>query len=162
MPHFDADDIIKIGVLDLQGCVFPHQAHIEALGAQFHRVKSSNDFTSVDALILPGGESSTMLKNLANLQLWNDLQTCVQRVPVWGICAGAILMANKVSPEQQSLKVMDVSIHRNAYGRQLDSKHADINGLPGKLHPRPHCGRIQSTKHYRSSPRRGTPCMARK
>lgn len=130
MYNFNADECLTIGVLDLQGCVSLHQPHIEALDAEFVTVKSPEDFKSVHALILPGGESSTMIKNLDNLKLWDELRDCTKRVPVWGICAGAILMAQKTVPKQNSLNLMDVQVERNAYGRQTESKQAEVKGYP--------------------------------
>ncbi|MBP6218477.1 MAG: pyridoxal 5'-phosphate synthase glutaminase subunit PdxT [Oligoflexales bacterium] len=118
-----------IGVLALQGCVSPHQMHIEALGCQFLEVRSKEDFQEVDGLILPGGESTTMLKLLHVLQLEETLLGTCNRVPVWGICAGAILIAKKVlGPEQKSFALIDASVERNAFGRQLESFHDTVAG----------------------------------
>ncbi|MGH1378571.1 MAG: pyridoxal 5'-phosphate synthase glutaminase subunit PdxT [Alphaproteobacteria bacterium] len=118
-----------IGVLALQGAVTPHKPHIEACGAQFKAVKTKEDFEKVDAFIIPGGESTTMLKLIERFELWDILTEQFEKKPVWGICAGSILMAEKVeNPSQRSFGLLPISIQRNGYGRQLDSHHAPING----------------------------------
>ena len=118
-----------IGVLALQGAVEPHKAHIEACGAQYKAVKTAKDFENVDAFILPGGESTTMLKLIDRFNLWDELTEQFSKKPVWGICAGSILLAETVTnPVQKSFNLLPISVERNGYGRQLDSHHADING----------------------------------
>lgn len=87
---------MKIGVLALQGCVEPHRPHIEAAGAGFAAVKTPQQFDAVDAFILPGGESTTMLKLIDTYDLWDSLARNFAAKPVWGICAGAILMSETV------------------------------------------------------------------
>ncbi len=117
-----------IGVLALQGAVAPHQPHIEAAGAEFRAVKTAKHFDEVDAFILPGGESTTMLKLIDRFDLWDILQTQFAAKPVWGICAGSILLAEKVlNPEQKSFGVLPITVERNGYGRQLDSHHCDVD-----------------------------------
>ena len=109
-----------VGILSLQGCVEPHAVHLRKLGAEVRYVKKPQDLVGIQALVLPGGESTTMLKLAKQFDLWQPLKEA--RVPYWGICAGSILMAKSVeNPAQESLGVMDVSVRRNAYGRQLDS-----------------------------------------
>jgi len=118
-----------IGVLALQGAVEPHRAHIEACGATFSAVKTAADFKGVDAFILPGGESTTMLKLIERFNLWDALMEQFSAKPVWGICAGSILLAETVfSPSQKSFGLLPMTVQRNGYGRQLDSHHADIDG----------------------------------
>ena len=118
-----------IGVLALQGAVQPHKAHIEAAGAEFRAVKTLPQFEEVDGFILPGGESTTMLKLIERFDLWDGLAEQFSKKPVWGICAGSILMAEKVTnPEQKSFALMPITIQRNAYGRQIDSHYAVIDG----------------------------------
>lgn len=120
-----------IGVLALQGAVQPHRPHIEAAGAEFLPVKTPEDFVKADAFILPGGESTTMLKLIDNFGLWQSLAENFKAKPVWGICAGAILMAQKVlDPEQKSFGLLPLTVRRNAYGRQLDSLTMEIGGYP--------------------------------
>lgn len=123
-----------IGVLALQGAVQPHKPHIEAAGAEFRAVKTPEDFAAVDGFILPGGESTTMLKLIDAFDLWDVLKKNFETKPVWGICAGSILLAEKVTdPAQKSFGILPITVQRNAYGRQLDSHHADINGYPVSL-----------------------------
>ncbi len=118
-----------IGVLALQGAVEPHKAHIEAAGGEFRAVKTPDQFKDVDAFILPGGESTTMLKLIDTFDLWDTLKKQFSEKPVWGICAGSILLAKTVTnPAQKSFGLMPIAVERNAYGRQLDSHHADVNG----------------------------------
>jgi len=118
-----------IGVLALQGAVEPHRPHVEACGAAFRAVKTPDDFDAVDGFILPGGESTTMLKLIDLFGLWEPLARNFATKPVWGICAGAILMAQTVtSPAQKSFGLLPVTIQRNGYGRQLDSHVAEIHG----------------------------------
>jgi pyridoxal 5'-phosphate synthase pdxT subunit len=116
-----------IGVLALQGAVQPHKPHIEAAGAEFRAVKTPEEFDAADAFILPGGESTTMLKLIDAFELWDSLQRNFEKKPVWGICAGSILLAEKVTdPQQRSFGILPIAVQRNAYGRQLDSHHASI------------------------------------
>ncbi len=120
----------KVGVLALQGCVQPHFAHLRAAGAEPVEVRTREDLNSVDGLILPGGESSTMLKLLNTLGLKQALCDFAARKPVWGICAGSILMAREVThPQQESFAFMDISVERNAFGRQLESFTTELAGM---------------------------------
>lgn len=118
-----------IGVLALQGAVEPHRPHLEAAGAEFRAVKTPAQFEEVDGFILPGGESTTMLKLIENFGLWDVLVDQFSKKPVWGICAGSILLADTViNPSQKSFGVLPMSVQRNGYGRQIDSHHTDIDG----------------------------------
>jgi pyridoxal 5'-phosphate synthase pdxT subunit len=120
-----------IGVLALQGAVEPHKAHIEGAGGEFRAVKTAAQFDAVDAFILPGGESTTMLKLIENFGLWESLAENFARKPVWGICAGAILIAQDVThPAQKSFGLLPMTVQRNGYGRQLDSHYDNVNGYP--------------------------------
>lgn len=120
-----------IGVLALQGAVEPHRPHIEAAGGEFRAVKTAEQFNTCDAFILPGGESTTMLKLIDTFKLWDSLAENFAKKPVWGICAGAILIARKVTnPEQKSFALLPLTVERNGYGRQLDSHQTEINGYP--------------------------------
>lgn len=112
----------KVGILALQGCIEPHQRHLQTLGVDFILVKSPDQLSRVDALILPGGESTTMIHLVHLFSLWEPLKNRAREIPYWGICAGSILMAKEVeNPSQESLGVMDLKVRRNAYGRQLES-----------------------------------------
>lgn len=109
----------------------PHKPHIEACGAEFRAVKTASDLADIDALILPGGESTTMLRLIERFGLWDDLAAFFAQKPVWGICAGAILLAKTVrNPEQKSFGVLDIDICRNGYGRQLESHFHEVEGYP--------------------------------
>ncbi|MGQ0527460.1 MAG: pyridoxal 5'-phosphate synthase glutaminase subunit PdxT [Alphaproteobacteria bacterium] len=123
-----------IGVLALQGAVQPHKPHIEGAGGTFRAVKTAGEFDAVDAFILPGGESTTMLKLIDTFDLWDSLAKNFKAKPVWGICAGSILMAEKVTnPAQKSFALLPFSVERNGYGRQLDSRHSIIKDYPVSL-----------------------------
>ncbi len=123
-----------IGCLALQGCVERHRPHVEAAGAEFRSVKTAKDFEAIDGFILPGGESTTMLKLIERFDLWDVLAEQLAQKPVWGICAGSILMAQKVeNPAQKSFGVLPMTVIRNGYGRQLDSHNANVNGYEVSL-----------------------------
>lgn len=118
-----------IGCLALQGCVERHRPHVEAAGAQFRTVKTAKQFGEVDAFILPGGESTTMLKLIERFDLWDVLEEQFAQKPVWGICAGSILLATRVeNPSQKSFGLMPHTAIRNGYGRQLESDIVNIDG----------------------------------
>jgi 5'-phosphate synthase pdxT subunit len=112
----------RIGVLAIQG---DYTAHAEALvetGAVPVEVRKREELSDLDGLILPGGESTTMLKFLERGHLFDELRQFCSSRPVFGTCAGAILLAREVrNPAQRSLGVLDAVVERNAYGRQLDS-----------------------------------------
>src|SRR5213078_3397477 len=113
---------MTIGVLAIQGDYDAHRARLEELGAKVVLVKKPEQLDSVDALIVPGGESSTMLKFLERDNFFEKLRDFVRAKPSFGTCAGAILLAKTVgNPSQQSLGAVDMHVRRNAYGRQLDS-----------------------------------------
>lgn len=105
----------------------PHAEHLKRLGAEPVYVRNPEDLASIQGLILPGGESTTMYKLAQNFGLWEPLRARAKEVPYWGICAGSILMAREVeNPAQPSLGVMDLQVRRNAYGRQLESFQGDL------------------------------------
>jgi 5'-phosphate synthase pdxT subunit len=113
----------KVGVLALQGDFAAHGAALERAGAAPVYVRERSQFRDLDGLIIPGGESTTMLKLLHYEGLFEDLVEFGRNKPMFGTCAGAILMAKDVSsPAQESLGLMDIAVERNAYGRQIDSR----------------------------------------
>jgi 5'-phosphate synthase pdxT subunit len=113
---------MKVGILALQGAVEHHQQKLAKLGTVPVLVRRPEHLSGLAAIILPGGESSTMLKLLNRNELFQPLKEFCQRQPTWGLCAGAILLAKTVShPSQSSLGLMDIHAVRNAYGRQLES-----------------------------------------
>ena len=110
-----------IGVLALQGDFDAHRRRLEELGAKVVLVKKPEQFGQIDGLIIPGGESSTLLKLLGETG-FEKLKQFVQTKPSFGTCAGAILLATRVeNPPQASLGALDITVRRNAYGRQLES-----------------------------------------
>lgn len=118
-----------IGVLALQGDFEAHCKAVERSGAKAREVRTADDLAGVDGLIIPGGESTTMLKLLRAENLFEPLREFGQRKPIFGTCAGAILLAKTViSPEQESLDLMDIDVERNAYGRQIDSRVVRLDG----------------------------------
>lgn len=122
----------KIGILALQGAVEPHAQHLRKLGAEVVYVRLPQDLQGISGLILPGGESTTMLKLAKQFDLWEPLRAKAQEIPFWGICAGSILMAKSVeNPQQESLGVMDIAVRRNAYGRQLESFQQELQTESG-------------------------------
>jgi len=117
----------RVGVLALQGDFAAHGAALERAGAVPVYVRDRAQFGEIDGLIIPGGESTTMLKLLHIDGLYESLREFGEKKPVFGTCAGAILMARDVSnPAQESLGLMDIAVERNAYGRQVDSRVAEI------------------------------------
>jgi 5'-phosphate synthase pdxT subunit len=113
----------KVGVLALQGDFEAHGRALQRAGADAVEVRSAGQLGGLDGLIIPGGESSTMLKLIREENLFEPLREFGQSRPIFGTCAGAILLADKVShPLQDSLRLMDIDVERNAYGRQLDSR----------------------------------------
>lgn len=125
----------KVGVLALQGDFEAHAKALERSGAEAVEVRTSRDLDGVDGLVIPGGESTTMLKLIGYNQMADDLAEFGKRKPVFGTCAGAILLASEVcNPTQFSFGLVDMAIERNAYGRQLDSRvvHLPVSGLGGE------------------------------
>ena len=113
---------MTIGVLAIQGDFDAHRRRLEQLSAQTLLVKKPEQLDTVDALVIPGGESTTFLKFLEPGGFLEKLRAFVRTKPAFGTCAGAILLAQKVeNPPQASLGALDVRIRRNAYGRQLES-----------------------------------------
>jgi 5'-phosphate synthase pdxT subunit len=116
-----------VGVLALQGDFEAHRKAFERAGAQAVEVRTAEQMASVDGLVLPGGESTTMLKLLEIENLLDPLREFAAHKPVFGTCAGAILLAREVShPAQPSLGLIDIGVERNAYGRQIDSRIARV------------------------------------
>ena len=123
MPNSDADlDRPRIGVLALQGDFAAHAKALEEAGAEAVEVRKPSELEGLDGLILPGGESTTFLKFLERDGFLESLQRFLAVKPAFGTCAGCILLARNVShPAQESLALMDITVERNAYGRQIDS-----------------------------------------
>jgi pyridoxal 5'-phosphate synthase pdxT subunit len=115
------------GILALQGDFEAHRKAIERAGGHAIEVRTIADLERCAGLIIPGGESTTMLKLLDEEGLTEPLRRFSEHKPVYGSCAGAILLAREVThPAQPSLGLMDLTVERNAYGRQIDSRIASI------------------------------------
>ncbi len=111
-----------IGVLALQGAFDVHARRLADLGATTTLVRKPTQLDALDALVIPGGESTTFLKHLERAGFYAALDTFVHTKPVFGTCAGCILLAKDVTnPPQKSFGVLDIAVQRNAYGRQNDS-----------------------------------------
>lgn len=112
----------RIGVLAIQGDFASHAAALTESGAEPVEVRAPEQLAALDGLILPGGESTTILRFLDRLNFFETMRWFCQTHPVFGTCAGAILLAREViNPAQRSLGVLDATVERNAYGRQIDS-----------------------------------------
>lgn len=132
----------RIGVLALQGDFEAHGKALAKAGAEAVLVRTPEQLQNVDGLVLPGGESTTMLNLLHRLEMFEPLREFGQSKPIFGTCAGVILLAQQVThPEQESLNLMDLTVERNGYGRQIDSSVGEIEPAddfaertsPGKL-----------------------------
>lgn len=120
-----------IGVLALQGDFAAHGNALERAGAEAVYVRDREQLEGLEGLVIPGGESTTMLKLLGYDGLFDGLREFGERKPIFGTCAGAILLADRVeNPPQASLGLMNITVERNAYGRQLDSRVAEIEPEP--------------------------------
>lgn len=132
-------DPVLVGVLALQGAFESHQQRLAELGALTRQVRTPRDLAGVDALVMPGGESTTMSKLLLTSGLFEPIAARIaDGMPVFGTCAGMILLAAEVldgRPDQRSFDAIDITVQRNGYGRQLDSfeteLHVDGIGVPG-------------------------------
>lgn len=117
----------RVGVLALQGDFEAHRRALAELGVEAPEVRTAAELGSLDALVIPGGESTTMLKLLGSENLLEPLGAFGRERPIFGTCAGAILLARQVeNPSQPSLGLVDISVQRNAYGRQVDSRVARV------------------------------------
>ena len=122
MSNNSVHNDVKIGVLALQGAFDVHARRLSELGASAHLIRKPGELADLDGLVLPGGESTTFLKHLERAGFYDALDAFVRSKPVFGTCAGCILLAKDVSnPPQRSFGVLDIDVQRNAYGRQNDS-----------------------------------------
>ncbi|AST93946.1 pyridoxal 5'-phosphate synthase glutaminase subunit PdxT [Sutcliffiella cohnii] len=120
--------MVKIGVLGLQGAVREHIRSVEASGAEAVVIKKAEQLQEVDGLIMPGGESTTMRRLIDKYQFMEPLKQFAQSgKPMFGTCAGLILLAkNIVGYSEPHIGVMDVTVERNSFGRQVDSFEAEL------------------------------------
>ena len=115
-----------VGILALQGGFALHQDKFHSLGIETRLINNPDELENVSGLVIPGGESSTMLKN-SSTDLWDCIKVFSGKFPVWGICAGAILLATRVeNPSQPGLGLIDIDVTRNAYGAQNESFIASL------------------------------------
>ncbi len=132
---------MKIGVLALQGDFAEHLAMLRRIGADAVEVRLPRELEGLAGLIIPGGESTTIGKLAVTFGLLEPLRAFAQARPVWGTCAGAIFLSRDARRDQPLLGVMDITVARNAFGRQVDSFEIDLD-VPALLHagngrPRP-------------------------
>lgn len=128
---------MKIGILGFQGAIIEHQQHLEKIGQQAVIIRYPEQLDEINGIILPGGESTTMGKLLNRTGMMEPLrEKIVKGLPVWGTCAGMILLAKHlVNDSVKHLAVMDIEVKRNAYGTQIDSFDITVN-LP-EISPKP-------------------------
>ena len=117
---------MKVGVLALQGAFIEHIQILQRLGVDTQKVRLPDHLTGLDSLIIPGGESTTIGKLAAMYGLIEPLRRFADTRPMWGTCAGMILMAREIGMDQPLLGVMDIVVERNAFGRQKDSFQEDL------------------------------------
>lgn len=118
--------VMKIGVLALQGAFVEHLYMLQRLGVEGVEVRLPHELSRLDGLIIPGGESTTIGKLAAMYQLIGPLRRFADKKPLWGTCAGMILMAKEIGMNQPLLGVMDIAVERNAFGRQKESFEEDL------------------------------------
>jgi 5'-phosphate synthase pdxT subunit len=123
----------RIGVLAIQGNFAAHAEALQEAGAEAVEVRNPEELDGLDGLVIPGGESTTMLKFLERRKFFESLKEFAHGRPTFGTCAGAILLAKEVRhPAQTSLGALDAVVERNAYGRQIDSSiETAPSSLPG-------------------------------
>ena len=132
--------VAKVGVLALQGDVREHSAALAECGATPVEVRVPQQLSGVDALVIPGGESTTLSLLLKSSGLWTAIEErLADGMPAFGTCAGMILLAREVSdgrPDQTSFGAIDISVRRNGYGRQLDSfeTNLSVDSLSSAMH----------------------------
>jgi len=119
---------MKIGVLALQGAFIEHITILQRLGAEASPICLPNKLNNLDGLIIPGGESTTILKLMQSFSFIQPLRALAKAgLPILGTCAGMICLANKVSThDMETLGVMDIVVRRNAFGRQIDSFETEL------------------------------------
>jgi len=121
----------RVGVLAVQGDVREHLNALSSLGAQAVGIRRVRELDDVDALVIPGGESTTMDKLVRAFDLQEPLRKRIAGgMPVYGSCAGMIMLADRIAgarPDQETLGGLDITVRRNAFGRQVDSFEADLH-----------------------------------
>ncbi|HCZ06799.1 MAG: pyridoxal 5-phosphate synthase pdxT subunit [Thermotogota bacterium] len=120
---------MKIGVLGMQGDIREHVQALERLGCETIVVKKSEDLEKIDGLVIPGGESTTITRLMKLTGIWSKLKDMASNgFPIFGTCAGLIVLAKEIAnaPDQETLELLDVTVERNGYGRQIDSFEAEL------------------------------------
>ena len=117
---------MKIGVLALQGDFAEHVVMLRRIGAQTCEVRLPDQLQGLDGLIIPGGESTTIGKLAVDFGLLEPLRQFGRTRAIWGTCAGAILLSNDVHRQQPLIGIMEITVERNAFGRQVQSFEADL------------------------------------
>ncbi len=118
---------MKIGVLALQGDFIEHIHALRRIGVEACEVRLPGQLAELDGLIIPGGESTTIGKLAIDFELLEPLRDFGRQKPVWGTCAGAIFLSKDARREQPLLELMDITVERNAFGRQVDSFEVDLS-----------------------------------
>jgi 5'-phosphate synthase pdxT subunit len=126
------EKIVKIGVLAIQGDFAEHLVMLKRLGVETAEVRMPGHLDGLDGLILPGGESTTIGKLSVDFGLLEPLREFGKRHAIWGTCAGAIFLSKDARRSQPLLGIMDITVVRNAFGRQVDSFEADLDIEPLK------------------------------
>lgn len=118
-----------VGVLALQGDFVEHQTVLCGLGVDVRQVRTPEQLRDLEGLIIPGGESTTFCRLMQDFNLYKPLQAQIKTgLPVWGTCAGLIILAQRATDlDYPTLGALDITVHRNAYGRQVDSFEADLD-----------------------------------
>ena len=124
---------MRLGILALQGAVEPHREKLKGMGAHTVNIRTSEELQGCQGLIIPGGESTTFLRLIHANDLWEPILTFAKSKPVWGVCAGTIVMAAQVeNPAQESFGLVPIRVCRNGYGRQNESFISSLElHLPG-------------------------------
>ena len=118
---------MKVGVLALQGDFIEHQVMLENLGVEVRQVRLPEHLLGLAGLIIPGGESTTIGKLAVAFNLIEPLRAFGREHAVWGTCAGAIFLSKNIRRDQPLLELMDITVERNAFGRQVDSFETDLD-----------------------------------
>jgi len=120
---------MKVGVLALQGAFREHEKSLKSCGVETCQVRLAENLKDIDALVIPGGESTTMIRLLVEYNLLDEVKKYAgQGMPIFGTCAGMVLLSKKIENSHQlTLGLMDTVVKRNAFGRQVDSFEADLD-----------------------------------
>ena len=150
----------RVGVLALQGDVREHLRVLTSLGALASAVRRPAELEACDGLVIPGGESTTMFKLARTFDLFEPLRQRIKEgLPVFGTCAGMIMLADRIvdgAPDQETLGGLDITVRRNAFGRQVDSFEGDLTSMGS----RSRCTRSSSGHRGSRRPVRGSRCSA--